>query len=79
MNNLAGQLAGTGSSITAPGRAMARGASARRGSGGSTAAPITIQIFQQPGESADTLVNRVMQLLEAKQRTARLSSYSDDF
>ncbi len=79
MNKLAGQLADTGSSITAPGRAMARGASARRGSGGPTAAPITIQIFQQPGESADTLAARVMQLLETKQRTARLSSYSDDF
>ena len=46
---------------------------------GMSAAPITIQIYQQPGESADTLANRVMQMLEAKQRTARLSSYRDDF
>jgi len=94
MNNLTGQLAASGNGakgptrlaepapnpITAPGRTMARGASARREPGaGMSAAPITIQIYQQPGESADTLADRVMQMLEAKQRTARLSSYRDDF
>lgn len=42
-------------------------------------APITVQIYQQPGEDAEALANRVMQKLEAKQRTARLSSFADDF
>jgi hypothetical protein len=41
------------------------------------AAPITINIHQQPGEDAHALADRVLKLIERKQRG--LGAYADDF
>ena len=54
--------------------AQARAAAARPAL---AAAPITVQIFQQPGEDAQALADRVLQLIERKRRG--LGAYADDF
>lgn len=45
--------------------------------GTAPARPITIQILQQPGESADALADRVVRKLRDAERSQRTSSYED--
>lgn len=42
-------------------------------------APITIQIYQLPGEDAQALADRVARVLDRRQGRARRSRYEDDF
>jgi hypothetical protein len=88
IGRLASGVAGAGAlSLAAPAQAsaggtfnptpLARAAQAQRPA--QAAAPITIQIYQQPGEDAEALAERVMRKIEAARRRSRLSSYADDF
>lgn len=71
----AGALALDGPTLSGgPAGAQGRAAAARPAP---AAAPITVQIFQQPGEDAQALADRVLQLIERKQRG--LGRYADDF
>lgn len=81
MDRMAARVAGAGAlSLAGPSFAPAGGAS-RAGPGAaqaaSAAAPVTIHIHQQPGESAEAVADRVMRLLE--RRDDRRASYADDF
>jgi len=81
MDRMAARVASAGAlSLAGPSFAPAGGAS-RSGPGAaqaaSAAAPVTIHIHQQPGESAEALADRVMRLLD--RRNDRRASYADDF
>ena len=45
--------------------------------GAAPAAPITINIHQQPGEDAEALARRVMQLIDREKRAS--GRFADDF
>ncbi|WP_298165380.1 phage tail tape measure protein [Novosphingobium sp.] len=79
MGRMAGAVAGAGA-LTLAGPSFASPAAAG-GAGGARggAAPITIQIYQQPGEDPQALAERVARLLDRRQGRARRSSYQDDF
>lgn len=75
MGKLATGVAGAGAmALTGPTLATA----APRG-GAAPAAPITIQISQQPGEDANALADRVVARLEEARRRQQRSSFGDDF
>lgn len=78
MSRLASGIASAGA-LAMAGPSMAAGSGRPATGGAPAAAPITINITQLPGEDAEAFANRVIQLLEAKKRTARLSSYDDEF
>jgi hypothetical protein len=81
MDRMAARVAGAGAlALAGPtlgGTSDAAGARSGTARPAPAAAPITIQIFQQPGEDAHALADRVMQLLERKQRG--LGNFADDF
>lgn len=61
---MAGALA-----VASPGMASARAATPS----------VVIHVHQQPGEDGEALARRVADLVEQRQRTARLSTFADDF
>lgn len=77
MGRMAAGVAGAGAlSLSGPALASAGGAG---GAIPAAAAPVTINVYQQPGEDAQALAARIGKLIEDSQRTRRLSSYADDF
>lgn len=75
MGRLAAGVAGAGAlALSGPSMASPRPSG---GAGGGAQGAITIHIHQQPGEDARALADRVVQLLERKQRRAAGSSYRD--
>ena len=77
MGRMAAGVAGAGAlSLAGPALASAGGAG---GGIPAAAAPVTINVYQQPGEDAQALAERIGKLIEDGQRTRRLSSYADDF
>ena len=79
MGRMAGAVAGAGAlSLAGPAFASPAPSGAPAGARGG-GAPITINIYQQPGEDAHALVDRVARLLDKRQSRARRSSYQDDF
>lgn len=67
-------MASGGPSLAGP--ALSPGGAGASARGGDT---ITIKIYQQPGEDASALAERVADVLEARKRRASLSTYQDDF
>jgi hypothetical protein len=83
MGQMARRVAGAGA---LSGRSLARPigharlcphGAARRQCPRSPAAPITIHIHQQPGEDAEALARRVMQLIDREKRAS--GRFADDF
>lgn len=75
MGRMAGAVAGAGALSLSP--VMAR-APAAGGAAMAAPAPVTINIYQQPGEDAQSLAERVAQLVERVQRSKSLRSFGDD-
>ena len=81
MDRMAARVAGAGAlALAGPtlgGATDTPGARSAAARPAPSAAPITVQIFQQPGEDAQALADRVLQLIERKRRG--LGAYADDF
>jgi len=75
---LAAGVAGAAALSTGAPLAASGGGGAGAAQGASSAAPITIQIYQQPGESGEDLAQRVKKLLEDEERKRRGSGFGDD-
>lgn len=72
VGRMAGAVAGAGAMALSP--AMARPTAAA-----SAPAPVTINVYQLPGEDANALAERVARLVEQGQRGQRMRSFEDDF
>lgn len=75
MGRMAGAVAGAGALSLSP--VMAR-APVAGGAAMAATAPVMINIYQQPGEDAQSLAERVAQLVERAQRSKSLRSFGDD-
>lgn len=79
IGRVAGAVAGAGAlSLAGPSLAAASPTGGAAGARGS-AAPVTVNIYQQPGEDAEALADRVIRRLRAEQARTRRSSFQDDF
>ena len=75
MGRMAGAVAGAGALALSP--AAARPAAA--GAAIAAPAPVTINVYQQPGEDANALAERVAQLVERAQQSRGRRSFGDDY
>lgn len=79
IGRMAGAVAGAGAlSLAGPSFAASSGTGGAAGARGG-GAPITINVYQLPGEDAQALADRVARVLEHRQGRARRSKYEDDF
>lgn len=73
MGRMAGAVAGAGAMALAPAASAAPSAAAAQ------SRPVTINVYQQPGEDAQALAERVAELVRKAERSQRLRSQEDDF
>lgn len=73
MGRMAGAVAGAGAMGLAPAASAAPSAAAAQ------SRPVTINVYQQPGEDAQALAERVAELVRKAERSQRLRSQEDDF
>lgn len=73
MGRMAGAVAGAGAMALAPAASAAPSAAAAQ------SRPVTINVYQQPGEDAQGLAERVAELVRKAERSQRLRSQEDDF
>lgn len=73
MGRMAGAVAGAGAMALAPAAGAAPAAPTAQ------SRPVTINVYQQPGEDAQALAERVAELVRKAERSQRLRSQEDDF
>lgn len=75
----AGALSLSGPAFAGSGTGPGAGAGLAARAPAQAAAPITINVYQQPGEDGQALADRIVEVLAKAQRKAALSTYGDDF